>query len=351
MVQLQSMKIIHTADVHLDSPLVGVANSEARRYELLMALVRLNEYAASNGVAAIIVAGDLFDERFATEQTIKSVAEIVKSSKSAWFVLRGNHGGSGSYEKLRNLCPEIHFFDDDWTSYTLGGVTICGRELGANDQEQWGKLILDKSNYNVLVLHGDVDDSAYGLIDRKAIAVSGANYVALGHRHAFSAHKFGAVAGCYSGVLEARGFDETAETGFVEIDTEANSVRFVPQAIRQVATVSVDVSGVGSDVALQNKIQKAVAEVSPRNYLNLIFTGQACYGLHVETVAHELLDGKFFALRVKDATALSMRVDELSQEVSLRGEFVKLASKIDDERLREAVLKMGLGYLNGEVKS
>ena len=344
------MKLIHTADIHLDSPLVGVKNSAQRRHELLVALSHLNEYANNNGVEAIIVAGDLFDENFTTDQTVRSVADIVKSGKASWFVLRGNHGGSGPYEKLQKLCPEIHFFENSWTKYALGNVTICGRELGANDSEEWANLSLDKSAYNVIVLHGDVDDSTYGLIDRKVIAASGASYVALGHRHAFCAHKFGAVKGCYSGVLEARGFDETAETGFVEIDTDKGEIKFVPQAIRQVVTVTVDVSSVSSDIALQNKINDMVAEISPRNYLNLVLTGTVSEDLHV-AMARELLDGKFFALRVKDETTAQLDIDKLAQEISLRGEFVKLASEIADEKLREAVLKLGLNYLSGDVKA
>lgn len=345
------MKIIHTADLHLDSPLAGVANSVERRRELLLALNNLNEYAVNNGVQAIIVAGDLFDEKFTTDQTVRSVADIVKGGSARWFVLKGNHGGSAPYDKLKALCPEICFFGDDWTSYTLGNVTVCGRELGHDDAEQWGKLALDKSAYNVLVLHGDVDDGSYGLIDKKAIAQSGANYVALGHRHAFCTHKFGTVKGAYCGVLEARGFDETAQTGFVVVDTDMDEIKFVSQAIRRVVSVTVDVTGVESDVALQNRIANAVAEVGFRNYLNLILTGEACEDVRFETVAKELLDGKFFALRVKNETTLKIDVEKISQEVSLRGEFVKLASAITDENTRQAVLKLGLNYLNGEVKS
>ena len=344
------MKLIHTADLHLDSPLTGVVNSAQRRRELLTALNNLNEYANNNGVEAIIVAGDLFDEKFTTDQTVRSVADVVANSNAAWYVLRGNHGGSAPYDKLKAMRPEIYFFGDEWTSYDLGNVTICGRELGVDDAERWSRLSLDKSNYNVLVLHGDVDDASYGLIDKKAIAASGARYVALGHRHAFCTHKFGAVKGAYCGVLEARGFDETADTGFVLIDTDKDEIKFVAQAIRKVVTVTVDVTGVNSDVALQNKINDAVADVSARNYLNLTLTGSACEDVQFETVARETLADRFFALRVKDATALSINVDELSREISLRGEFVKLASKITDENTRQAVLKLGLNYLNGEVK-
>lgn len=342
------MKIIHTADIHLDSPLVGVKDTAMRRHELLMALVRLSEYATNNGVSAVIVAGDLFDDSFTTPQTVQSVADIVKDSSATWFVLRGNHGGSAPYDKLGELCP-VRFFGNDWTYYNLDNVTICGRELGADDAEQWGKLALDEGRYNIVVLHGDIDDDSYGLIDKRSLSRSGAKYVALGHRHAFCEHKFGAVRSCYSGVLEARGFDEPSDTGFVEIDTDTDKIRFVRQPIRSVVTKRIDVSNVTSDVALQRAINDAVGDVSPRNYLNLIFTGATNDGLHIELVANQALENRFFALRIKDETTTKLDLKALSQEISLRGEFVKLALEVQDDKLRDEILKLGLSALNGEV--
>lgn len=343
------MKLIHTADIHLDSPLVGVKNPALRRLELLAALNNLSEYANNNGVSAIIVAGDLFDDKFTTAQTVQSVADIVKSSHADWFVLRGNHGGSAPYDKLQQLSPKIHFFGDAWSYYNFANVTICGRELGKDDIAQWQKLSLDASRYNIVVLHGDVDDDGYGLIDKRILASSGAKYVALGHRHACSEHKFGSVRACYCGVLEARGFDETAPTGFVEIDTDTDKIRFVPQAIRNVSTVCIDVSQIASNVALNSKIADAVADVSLRNYLNVVFVGTLQDGIHLDMVAKQALQDKYFALRVKDETTTALNVHALSQEVSLRGEFVKIASKIVDSKLRDEVLKLGLSALNGEV--
>ena len=343
------MKIIHAADIHLDSPLSGVKNSAMRRHELLTALVNLAEYANKVGAAAIIIAGDLFDDKFTTAQTIQSVADIITGSSAQWFVLKGNHGGSAPYAKLFELCPQICTFGDDWTSYALGNVTICGRELGRNDSEQWGKLQLSTMRYNLLVLHGDVDDDSYGQIDKRAIAQSGAKYVALGHRHAHALFKFGEVKVCYSGVLEARGFDETENTGFVEIDTDTDSVRFVPQAIRSVITKKIDVTNITSNVALQQVLAAATAEVSSKNYLNLVFCGVLREGLHLDMVARELLGDRFFALRIKDETTTDHDVTALMKEVSLRGEFVRLAQNIADDKLRDEVLKLGLSVLSGDI--
>lgn len=343
------MKIIHTADIHLDSPLCGVADPNGRRHELLSALNELSAYADNCGVRAVIVAGDLFDENNASEQTVRSVADIVSRSKADWFVLRGNHGGSAPYALLKGLCPQIKFFGEDWTYYELGNVTVCGRELGVNDAENWLRLRLDGARYNIVVLHGDVDDPSYGAIDKNVLASCGAKYVALGHRHAFCEYRFGKVRASYCGALESRGFDECAQTGFVEIDTDADKIKFVNQALRTVVTKRIDVTGVQSDLALERTISDAVADASKRNYLNAVFCGELSEGLHLSMVASRVLEGKFFALRIKDETSAKTDIRAVSEEVSLRGEFVKLAMQLSDEQLKKDVLKMGLAVLSGEA--
>ena len=342
------MKIVHTADIHLDSPLAQVKDSSLRRYELLSALSNMSEYANNNGVEAIIVAGDLFDDRFAPDSTIAGVADIIRRSKSAWFVLQGNHGSNEPYLKLKRLVPQINLFGDDWSYFNLGNVTICGRELGSNDAEQYCKLTLDTSRSNIIVLHGDVDDDSYGLIDRKALAKSNASYVALGHRHTLAQYNFGTVKACYCGVLEPRGFDEPSNTGFVLIDTDANKISFVPQHIRRVENVTIDVTGVESDVALNGKIIDAVSGSDNRNYLNATFVGALHKGVHLSVVANSVLDGRFFALRIDDQTTVNYDLKAIEKEVSLRGEFVKLANRIEDEALKQEVIKMGLQALSGE---
>ena len=342
------MKIIHTADIHLDSPLSQVKDSVKRRFELLKALANLSEYAENNDVSAIIVAGDLFDDKFTTAQTVESVADIIGKSSACWYVLQGNHGDSSPYLQLNARCRNLNLFGDDWTCYDIQNVTICGRELGGADKERYAELRLRTDRYNIVTLHGDVDDDSYGVIDGKALAKSGANYVALGHRHALQQFKFGTVRACYSGVLEPRGFDETADTGFILIDTDKDEIRFVSQAIRRVVTVTVDVSGIGGDIALQRAISDAVQGESPRNYLNVLFVGVLSSDVHLDMVARDSLNDKFFALRLEDKTTSPYDWNALAEEVSLRGEFVKLALKISDESTRSDVLKFGMNMLNGE---
>ena len=60
------MKLIHTADCHLDSKLsrhFDEAKAAERKNELLSTFQNIVHYAVSNDVEAILIAGDLFDVR------------------------------------------------------------------------------------------------------------------------------------------------------------------------------------------------------------------------------------------------------------------------------------------------
>ena len=345
------MKFIHCADIHLDSPLQGVANAKLRRQELFDALYKMFVYAQNINADGIIIAGDLFDGAV-SESTVKNVAQLFNDSNLPIFVLKGNHGNDGGYFALQQQTnANVYYFGNDFTYYTLGDVCICGVELdGVTDRAKWEKFSVDESNYNIVVLHGDVDSQAYGLISKDALARSKANYVALGHRHFFATHKAGKVPMVYSGVLEARGFDENQPTGFVVIDTDQRTHTFVQQAIRTICNVTVDATNINNDVQLFNAVVSQTANVSARDYLNLTVVGTLNKDVSL-TRLKEKLEGQHFALRLQDQTTVAFDIDALLRERSLRGEFVRLASQIDDERTRNDVLRIGISTLMDEEVS
>lgn len=340
------MKFIHTADLHLDSPLSGVSDSTGRRAELFKAFCNMVDYAKRNGISTVVVAGDMFDGDYTLPATVANVAEVISQSGLTWIVLRGNHASTKPYDILYKLAPNVCLFCDNWTSFDVENATFCGRELGVNDEAEWNNLQLDASRFNVLVLHGDVDSDAYGFIDKRAIAASGASYVALGHRHTYAEHKFGKVAGAYSGVLETRGFDENAETGFVVVDTETHEREFVKQHIRKVVTVEIDVTGVQNDVQLENRLEKQLQDVAEKHYVNVKYVGTLHDGVKLGS-AETYLKNKFYAVRTEDCTTDEIDLSKLSAEISLRGEFVKLAMEIADEKTRKSVISYGLKALDG----
>jgi uncharacterized protein YecA (UPF0149 family) len=78
------MKFIHTADLHLDSKMVELSSEKRkiRREEILHTFEKLCYFAESEGVSAVIIAGDMFEEM--TEsikmQTAKTLLNIMPTN-------------------------------------------------------------------------------------------------------------------------------------------------------------------------------------------------------------------------------------------------------------------------------
>ena len=75
------MKIIHCADLHLDSKMetnLSAVQAAERKREILNTFERMVEYADAHGVTAIIIAGDLFDTARVTNLTKTRVLNTIK---------------------------------------------------------------------------------------------------------------------------------------------------------------------------------------------------------------------------------------------------------------------------------
>ena len=128
------MKIIHTADLHLDSKLsryFDSAKASQRRNELLLSFQKMVEYGSTVGVSAIIIAGDLFDVRKISATARDAVySSVVNNPDIEFFYLRGNHDADTFLnqitEKYGSLPENLKMFSGDWTSYvhTEGDVSV-----------------------------------------------------------------------------------------------------------------------------------------------------------------------------------------------------------------------------------
>ena len=69
------IKILHFADVHLDSPfsLCDIKRSEQRRNELRSAFTSVMTYVRTSKIKYVLIPGDLFDYNFVTRETIDLV--------------------------------------------------------------------------------------------------------------------------------------------------------------------------------------------------------------------------------------------------------------------------------------
>ncbi len=370
------MKIIHTADLHLDSRLsanLPADKRKIRKAEVLRSFARLCEYAAANEVEAVLIAGDLFDNAAVSRAARDAVLAAVKGAPGVQFYyLRGNHdeGGAltgslsaGNGDASGTFPANLHLFESRWTSYILepsGSVVLYGAELGAfSGTAAAAGFVADESKINIVMLHGQevLSASAPEDIPIKAFKNKGIDYLALGHIHSF---KEGQIDGrgtyAYPGALEGRGFDECGPKGFIvlDIDIEKKKIErtFVPFALRTLYTVEADVSGAADSGAALEISRRAVAATGAKetDLIKLVLTGETEGDIGFDTdYICAALSEDFFFVKMSDKTRLAFNEASFAGDISLRGEFVRkvLASGLTDEE-KAKVVRCGLLALSGE---
>ncbi len=102
------MRILHTADWQIGKPFRRFGDKvEALRAARLDAIERLGRLAVSEGVAHILVAGDVFDSETPTNVTLRGPLERMRGFAGiAWRLLPGNHDPhrpGGVWDRLRAL--------------------------------------------------------------------------------------------------------------------------------------------------------------------------------------------------------------------------------------------------------
>ena len=132
------MRIIHCADIHLDSALTTHLDKEkarTRRKEILDTFRRMLVYASDNDVQAVIIAGDLFDSEMISASTVNTVlGEIARHGELEVYYLRGNHDPGISIFAGRNIPKNLHMFDERWTYYQLNGMADESAAHSGNDE-------------------------------------------------------------------------------------------------------------------------------------------------------------------------------------------------------------------------
>lgn len=369
------MRILHCADIHLDSPMTTHFDAEKaklRREEILHTFRRMVDYAKEHKIDAIMIAGDLFDRAQVSYSIAKEVESVINDARDIlFFYLRGNHD-HGSFESLLSQpLRNLFTFDENWKYYRMNqkidgrNVIIAGVEFtNGNNAELCQSLNLNREDINIVMLHGQQTESASK--DRESIDLSllrrkGIDYLALGHVHEHSLKALderGVY--CYPGCLEGRGFDECGVHGFeiLDINVHANTNKrirnfFVPFGKRQVQEISVDVTGAEDSFEISKRIEQTLMDqkVSSVNMISIVLTGSIPVSTKVLCdYIKKQFEHQYFAVRIKNETAFAVNYADYEKDASFRGEYVRQV--LADEGLTEAekaeLIHFGFQALGGE---
>ncbi len=363
------MRLIHCADLHLDSKLnanLSPDKAKERKAELLSTFVRMVDYAKVHDVEAILICGDLFDTKNISALARNTFKKLVLDNPEIlFFYIRGNHDENVLINTFDESPKNLYLFNDAWNSYVLGeynNIYIHGVELTKdNSGFIQSNFAPDPSKINIVMLHGQEQETnskdKTETINLKLFRNKGINYLALGHVHEYKRVQLdGGCVYSYSGCLEGRGFDETGDHGFVliDIDEETGAVAdtFVPFAKRKLFEINADVTGLNNTPDMLKTVRKALDEsdASEADLVKIVLTGEVDVECEKDTdfILHTF-EGEFYFLKVYDKTKIKININDFMLDSSLKGEFVRCV--FEDESLSEEdkgeIVRLGLNVLWG----
>ena len=364
------IRVLHAADLHLDSPFQAMGREKAalRREEQRGLLSRMAALVGEYEADIVLLAGDLFDADGHYSETARMLEQALPAMGVPVFIAPGNHDWYGPRSPWAglDLGENVHVFTEEAVrcvklprlNVRVWGAAFTGRyrkpPLAGFQSEKQADTV------DIMVLHGEVGDPAspYGAVSEEDIARSGMHYVALGHQHTFSSlRRAGNTFYAWPGCPEGRGFDETGEKGVLLADVGQDSceAKFVCLGGRRYETLSVDLTESWDHA---RTVTDALGRDTSRDIYRVTLTGEPELAANVSGM-RSALEGRFFALELRDETRLRRDVWDGRETLSLRGLYLaKLwkryeAAESDGERASiELAARYGLRALeNGEEPS
>ena len=327
---MDSFRFIHTADIHLDSPLKGLSGQDSKvpariRTATREAFDNLVGHAIDEEVAFIIIAGDLYDGDWRDYQTgLFFAGQMGRLAKAGIlvYVVYGNHDAESQITKRLELPDNVKVFSArkpqtftiNELHVALHGQSFRQRDVSENLMLAYPEPIAGV--FNVGVLHtglGGMDNHAnYAPCALDDLVNKGYQYWALGHVHRRCVlHERPHVV--VPGNIQGRTIRETGPKGAYVVTVEDGEVAeltlFEADVVRwAVIPVAVDGSSRVADVvdAMRDAIEEAVAVGSDGRLLvgNVRLQGRT--ELHDQLVAsaeHFLAEARAAALGLGEEVA------------------------------------------------
>lgn len=257
------MRFIHTADIHLDSPLRGLsayqdAPAEQLRGATREAFSQLVTLAIDERVDFMVIAGDLYDGDWPDFNTgLFFCAEMGRLHRAGIpaYVLFGNHDAESHMTRALRLPDNVHRFSASKCEVhtieplrvALHGRSFKVRDTTENLAQGYGAPLRGYFNIGVLhtALQGGIGEHAnYAPCTLDELHAKGYDYWALGHVHEYQLWT-GASTVCFPGNLQGRSIRETGRRGAVMVTVEGEGPPQVERLFIDVLRwehVAVDVS-------------------------------------------------------------------------------------------------------------
>lgn len=289
------IKILHTADVHLDSPLKSLAlrDPELRdrvRTATRAAFTTIVDIALAEDVTALLIVGDLFDgaERSArTAAFLTLQLERLLERGIRVFYIKGNHDAENPLTGELSLPDNVHVFDGRGGKVQLTdgvwihGVSFAGRHAPESLLPKFQAPV--EGAVNIAMLHtsltGAEGHDPYAPCALGDLTAAGFDYWALGHVHRRQVHSRTPWV-VMPGTPQGRDIGDPGPKSATLVSIgEMIGIEEVPTSVVEFLRTRIDATDTESDDALRDLLRRTLREtarsmVSDSAVIRLELTGR-----------------------------------------------------------------------------
>jgi DNA repair exonuclease SbcCD nuclease subunit len=365
---MESLRFIHAADLHLDSPFRGLANTTPKlRDELqaatLGAFERIVDHTLESKADFLVLAGDLYDSKDRSLRALvafRRQMERLAERDVSVYIVHGNHDPLNGWGSEFLLPPNVTTFTGKPHTEPVirrgkeiarvTGVSYARERMTENLAA--GMKPDSDSPYSVGLLHANVGGQTghadYAPVTLEELAASGFNYWALGHVHTRSILAADPATVAYPGNPQGRNPRESGPRGCLQVDIDRNggaNLSFVETDLARWTHLEIHIkthTRMDSLIdAMQEAGRMASASFSGPTVARCTLRGNGPLhaDLQREGMAEELTEQLESVLPVESvriATGPALDFEALSRTETLVADFLKLSERaLDDPELRQ----------------
>ena len=367
-----TLRFIHAADLHLDSPFTGIRSAAPENVASALYSATFDAYrniidlCVSERVDALLVGGDVYDGADRSLRAQRAFIDGLRSLDAAGirsFVCHGNHDPLDGWEARLDYPDGSHRFGTDFEAVPLFpdeperaliyGISYPTRDVYDNLVSRLGPV--DDGAFTIGLLHanvgGNTDHALYAPCSLDDLARSGIDYWALGHVHTRQVLRERAPTVVYPGNPQGRHPNETGARGvyLVEVDDAGNiSLEFRATDTVRWERVSIDIGALETEQDLLNEIddgmQNLLDSAEGRSVvvrMTLAGRGELNRFLGQPGAVDDLLSGVndqwaerlpfVWCERIEDETAASIDRDALRSGEDFLAEVLRTADQVREE--------------------
>ena len=287
------LRFVHTADLHLDSPFVGIKAAapenvaSALRDATFSAYENIIDLCIDEQVDALLIAGDVFDS---ADRSLRAQLKFVEGLKRLdeagirSFVCHGNHDPLDGWEarldypqsctRFLKEAEAVPIFEEDTGRGVVHGISYATGDVAENLVPRLGRG--DPETFSIGLMHANVGSDAnhanYSPCCLEDLAGSGMGYWALGHVHTRQVLSERSPTVVYPGNPQGRHPNEAGARGVYLVDVdEGKDVHLEFRAVDTVRWTQAELDVSQTDTVpdliegLHERIQDALAESDGRS--------------------------------------------------------------------------------------